>query len=166
MEKRAKEFLELSGKLYIQNRDKWKKMVDDFDEDIYNDTIIKVYESILKGADTEGDLNGYWFKSFKNNLNRNKDYSHKKKRDDDVDVIELLKEKEYEENNINLFYSTISDILLKVKDKFDRKTFEVFRMYLLCDMSYEQLNQVTGLCDCKERISIVRKFINGIKDNR
>ena len=70
MEKRAKEFLELSGKLYIQNRDKWKKMLDDFDEDIYNDTIIKVYESILKGADTEGDLNGYWFKSFKNNLNR------------------------------------------------------------------------------------------------
>ena len=166
MEKRAKEFLELSGKLYIQNRDKWKKMVDDFDEDIYNDTIIKVYESILKGADTEGDLNGYWFKSFKNNLNRNKDYGYKKKRDDDVDVIELLKEKEYEENNINLYYSTISDILLKVKDKFDRKTFEVYRMYLLCDMSYEQLNQVTGLCDCKERISRVRKFINGIKDNR
>lgn len=165
MEKRAKEFLELSGRLYTTNKEKWKKMVDGFDEDIYNDTILKVYDSILKGADTQGDLNGYWFKSFKNNLNRNKDYSHKKKRDD-TDVIELLKDKEYEENNVNLYYSTISDILLKVKHKFDRKTFEVFRMYLLCDMSYEQLNSITGLCDCKERISKVKKWINEFKDNR
>ena len=165
MEKRAKEFLELSGKLYTTNKNKWKTMVDGFDEDIYNDTIIKVYESILKGADTQGDLVGYWFKSFKNNLNRNKDYSHKKNKDD-VDVYDVLKDKEYEENNVNLYYSTISDILLKVKHKFDRKTFEVFRMYLLCDMSYEQLNQVTGMADCKERISRVRKFINGIKDNQ
>ena len=165
MEKRAKEFLELSGRLYTTNKEKWKKMVDGFDEDVYNDTILKVYDSILKGADTQGDLNGYWFKSFKNNLNRNKDYSHKKKRDD-TDVIDLLKDKEYEENNVNLYYSTISDILLKVKHKFDRKTFEVFRMYLLCDMSYEQLNSITGLCDCKERISRVKKWINEFKDNR
>lgn len=165
MEKRAKEFLELSGRLYTTNKEKWKKMVDGFDEDVYNETILKVYDSILKGADTQGDLNGYWFKSFKNNLNRNKDYSHKKKRDD-TDVIELLKDKEYEENNVNLYYSTISDILLKVKHKFDRKTFEVFRMYLLCDMSYEQLNSITGLCDCKERISKVKKWINEFKDNR
>ncbi|MEE1226088.1 MAG: hypothetical protein UHM08_03185 [Bacteroidales bacterium] len=165
MEKRAKEFLELSGRLYTTNKEKWKKMVDGFDEDVYNETILKVYDSILKGADTQGDLNGYWFKSFKNNLNRNKDYSHKKKRDD-TDVIELLKDKEYEENNVNLYYSTISDILLKVKHKFDRKTFEVFRMYLLCDMSYEQLNSITGLCDCKERISRVKKWINEFKDNR
>ena len=164
MEKRAKEFLELSGKLYTTNKNKWKTMVDGFDEDVYNDTIIKVYESILKGADTQGDLVGYWFKSFKNNLNRNKDYSHKKNKDD-VDVYDVLKDKEYEENNVNLYYSTISNILLKVKHKFDRKTFEVFRMYLLCDMSYEQLNQTTGLCDCKERISRVRKLINGKQDN-
>lgn len=163
MEKRAKEFLELSGKLYVKNREKWKTMVDGFDEDIYNDTIIKVYESILKGADTEGDLVGYWFKSFKNNLNRNKDYSHKKNKDD-IDVMDVLKEKEYEENNINLYYSTISNILLKVKSQFNRKTFEVFRMYLLCNMSYEKLNELTGLSDCKERISKVRRWLDGRKD--
>lgn len=165
MEKRAKEFLELSGKLYTTNKNKWKTMVDGFDEDIYNDTIIKVYESILKGADTQGDLVGYWFKSFKNNLNRNKDYSHKKNKDD-VDVYDVLKDKEYEENNVNLYYSTISDILLKVKHQFNKKTFEVFRMYLLCDMSYDKLNELTGMSDCKERITKVRKFINGIKDNQ
>lgn len=160
MEKRAKEFLELSGKMYTKNKEKWSKMVDGFNEDTYNDTILKVYDSILKGADTGGDLQGYWFKSFKNNLNREKDYSHRKNRED-IDPFDVLKEKEYEENNINLYYSAIYDILLKVKHQFNRKTFEVFRMYLLCDMSYEKLNELTGLSDCKERITKVRKWLDG-----
>ena len=77
-----------------------------------------------------------------------------------MDVFEILKEKEYEESNVNLYYSTISVILSKVKEQFDRKTFEVYRMYLLCNMSYEQLNSLTGLHDCKERISKVRKWLN------
>lgn len=160
MEKRAKEFLDLAGKLYEQNKRKWSNIVEDFDEDVYSDTIIKVYDSILKGADTEGDLQGYWFKSFKNNII--------KKQSKDVETVEAektLKEKEEEENNINIYYSTISDILLKVKYKFGRKTFEVFRMYLLCNMSYERLDELTGL-DSKERISKVRKWLNGNKDFR
>lgn len=159
MEKRAKEFLEMSGRLHTVNKEKWAKLLGSIDEDIYNDTILKVYDSILKGADTEGDLNGYWFKAYKNNLNRNKDYSHHKNKED-IDPFDVLKEKEYEENNINLYYSTISTILLKVKDKFDRKSFEVFRMYLLCNMSYDKLNELTGMSDCKERITKIRKWLN------
>lgn len=159
MEKRAKQFLELTGELYVKNREKWKSMVDGFDEDIYNDTIVKCYESILKGADTEGDLVGYWFKSFKNNLNRSKEYSNSKNRED-KEAIDILKDKETEENSVNLYYTAISDILYKVKQHFNKKTFEVFRMYLLCNMSYEQLNTTTGLCDCKERISKVRRWLN------
>lgn len=152
MEKRAKEFMDLAGKMYEQNKRKWSNIVEDFDEDIYSDTIVKVYESILKGADTDGDLQGYWFKSFKNNLNKN----HKTITKVNSDTI---KEKEDEENKVNIYYSTISDILIKVKRKFDRKTFEVFRMYLLCNMSYEQLDKLTGV-DSKERISRVRKWLN------
>lgn len=158
MEKRAKEFMDLAGKMYEQNKHKWSNIVEDFDEDIYSDTIVKVYESILKGADTDGDLQGYWFKSFKNNLNKN----HKTITKVNSDTI---KEKEDEENKVNIYYSTISDILIKVKRKFDRKTFEVFRMYLLCNMSYEQLDKLTGV-DSKERISRVRKWLNDKKDFR
>lgn len=159
MEKRAKEFLELSGRLYAANKEKWSKILGTIDEDIYNDTILKVYNSILKGTAMGGDLQGYWFKSYKNNLNRNKDYSHHKNKED-VDIYNVVKEKECEESNINLYYSIISDILSKVKDKFDRKTFEVFRMYLLCNMSYDKLNELTGMSDCKERINKVRKWLN------
>lgn len=158
MEKRAREFLDLSGRLYEANKNKWKKMVDDFNEDVYNDTILKVYDSILKGEDIEGDLVGYWFKSFKTNIKRYKDYSYEKNKDT-KDVLEYLKGKEDEENRVNVYYSEISDILLKVKQKFDRKTFEIFRMYLLCNVSYERLDELTGL-DSKERISKVRRWLN------
>lgn len=158
MEKRAREFLELSGRLYDANKNKWKKMVDGFNEDVYNDTILKVYDSILKGEDIEGDLVGYWFKSFKTNIKRYKDYSYEKNKDT-KDVLDYLKGKEAEENRVNVYYSEISDILLKVKQKFDRKTFEIFRMYLLCNVSYERLDELTGL-DSKERISKVRRWLN------
>jgi hypothetical protein len=161
MEKRAKEFLELSAKLYDTNKSKWKLMFRNFDEDVYNDTIIKVYEQIMKGEDTNGDLNGYWFKSFKNNLLRNKQYCINKSKEQ----LDSVQDRIVEEDEINLYYSTISSILLDVRKQFDRKTFEVFRMYLLCNMSYEKLDDLTGV-DSKERIMRVRKWINGKKDNR
>lgn len=161
MEKAAKEFLEQSGRLYETNKKKWKSHLKDkglvFSEDIYNDSILKTYEAILK-KEVDGDYMGYWYQTFLNNSKRDVKYSYHKR--EDVDVFDVLKEKEYEESNVNLYYSTISVILSKVKEQFDRKTFEVYRMYLLCNMSYEQLNSLTGLHDCKERISKVRKWIN------
>ena len=74
MEQRANEFLKLSGELYESNKKKWRKAVEGFDEDVYSDSILKVYDAILKGEDTEGDIVQYWFKTFKNNLKINKAY--------------------------------------------------------------------------------------------
>lgn len=156
MKKRADEFLFLSGELYEQNKRKWKSLVEVFDEDIYNDSIVKTYEAILKGEDTEGDVIAYWFKVFKNNLKRNKGYI---KNQDKDEINEKVKEKEYDEKQINLYYYTVRDILIKVRSKFDRKTFEVFRMYLLCNMSYDELDRITGV-DSKERIMRVRQWLN------
>ena len=159
MEKRANEFLKLSGELYDINKAKWIKMFDGFDEDVYNDTIIKVYESILKGADIDGDLLGYWYKAFKNNLRK----KHTRKELDSC----LIPIDKVDENDINLYFSTISSILYQVYQKFDRKTFEVFRMYLLCNMSYQQIDDVVNT-DSKEKISRIRKWlmVNGKKDFR
>lgn len=157
MEKRAKDFLVLSGEQYEQNKRKWKNLVESFDEDVYNDSIVKTYEAILKGEDTEGDVIAYWFKVFKNNLKRNKGYI---KNQDKEEINDKVKEKEYEEKHINLYYSTIRDILIKVRSRFDRKTFEVFRMYLLCNMTYDELDKITGV-DSKERIMRVRQWLNG-----
>lgn len=162
MEKAAREFLEQSGRLYETNKVKWRKILTDkgleFNEDIYNDSIIKTYDAILKKEVDTTDYLGYWYQTFLNNTKRDLKYSYHKKTADDVN--DILKGKAVEESEINLYYSAISAILLKVKDKFDLKTFEVFRMYLLCNTSYEKLNELTGLKDCRERISRVRKWLN------
>lgn len=161
MERRANEFLELSGRLYEENKRKWKTLFKDFDEDVYNDTILKVYDNLLDGVDTEGDLNGYWFKSFKNNLKRHKDYKENQSKGE---IDNNVKEKGYEENDVSIYYSTIKDIFNRVRNNFDRKTFEVFRLYMLCKMSYDELDNLTGL-DSKERIMKVRRWLNGGKEN-
>ena len=169
MEKAAQDFLIQSGELYEKNKKKWSKIIKDkgydFSEDIYNDSIIKTYDAIIKQEVDTTDYLGYWFKTFFNNTKRDEKYA-RNQMTDDVDVFEILKDKEYEDGKINVYISTISDILLKVRKQFDRKTFETFRMYLLCGMSYEQLDNLIGT-DSKLKISKVRKWLNDnkIQDN-
>lgn len=159
MYKKAVEFLKISGELYETNKIRWKKLVNDFDEDVYNETIVKVYDAILRGEDTDTDIVAYWFSSFKNNLKRNKGY----KDNEDKEEVDKMNNRECDEEKINLYYSKIRFILLKVRDNFDRKTFELFRMYLLCNMSFEQLDTISGV-DSKEKIMRVRKWINDKKN--
>lgn len=157
MEKRANEFLKLSGEQYELNKKKWKKILGTFNDDVYNQTILNVYDAILKGKDDcDGDMVAYWFKSFKNNLKRNKEYIKNKDKEDLAKADKLVTE----EDEINLYYSKIRDIFYKVSKHFDKKTFEIFRMYMLCNMSYEELDRLTGL-DSKERITKVRQWLNG-----
>ena len=164
MEKTAQEFLIKSGELYEMNKRKWKKILKEkgleFSEDIYNDSILKTYDAILKKETDILNCVGYWFQSFLNNTMRDEKYARNKSIE--VEVNEIIKKKD-EENEVNLYYSIISDILLMVRKQFSRKTFEVFRMYLLCGMSYEQLDALTGLTDSKIRISKVRKWLNDNK---
>lgn len=170
MEKAAQDFLRQSGELYENNKRKWSKIIKDkgydFSEDIYNDSIIKVYDAIIKKEIDTTDYLGYWYQTFINNTKRDEKYARNQIVDDE-DIFDILKDKEDEESKINVYISAISDILLKVRKQFDRKTFETFRMYLLCGMSYEQLDNLTGMNDTKIRISKVRKWLNDnkIQDN-
>jgi hypothetical protein len=170
MEKAANEFLTKAGELYENNKRKWSKIIKDkgydFSEDIYNDSIIKTYDAIIKKEIDTTDYLGYWYKTYINNTKRDEKYARNQIVDDE-DVFDILKGKEDEESKINVYISAISDILLKVRKQFDRKTFETFRMYLLCGMSYEQLDNLTGMNDSKTRISKVRKWLNDnkIQDN-
>lgn len=166
MEKAANEFLTKAGELYENNKRKWSKIIKDkgydFSEDIYNDSIIKTYDAIIKKEIDTTDYLGYWYKTFINNTKRDEKYARNQIVDNE-DVFDILKGKEDEESKINVYISAISDILLLVRKQFDRKTFETFRMYLLCGMSYEQLDNLTGMNDSKTRISKVRKWLNDNK---
>jgi DNA-directed RNA polymerase specialized sigma24 family protein len=166
MEKAANEFLKKSGELYEINKRKWKKIIKDigysFSEDIYNDSILKTYDAIIKKQIDTTDYLGYWYQTFINNTKRDEKYA-RNQLIDEVDVYDYLEEKEYEENKVTLYYSTISSILLEIHKHFNRKTFETFRLHLLCNMSYEEIDKLTGIKDSKQRISKVKKWVHDNK---
>ena len=164
MEKRAREFLELSATLYNENKKKWKPILKNmglqFDEDIYSDSILKVYDAIMKGEDTEGDVIGYWYRCFINNTKRDKQYSYNSKRDD-IDVIDYLKDKAEQVSTAETYYPTIRELLDKVKNNYDIKSYHLFKIYYLTHITFEELSEIVGY-DVKTKIMKIKKWI---KDN-
>lgn len=169
MEKRAREFLDIAERYYERNKVKWESLIRStglrFDEDVYNDTIIKVYERISRDEDYElkGDdeIIAYWYRSFVNNLKRDIKYSKNSKRDDS-DVIEILKDEEYQVENHHLYFATIRLLLNRIKEEYDARSYHIFKMYYLCpDLTYEELSDIVGY-DVKSKISRMR---NWLRDN-
>lgn len=161
MEIKAREFLELSNSKYITNKKKWSKLVRDmgytFDEDVYSDTIVKVYEHILNG-DCVGDMEDYWFKSFITNIKREQGYSRNSKRDD-IDVLSYLDKFEadvYSEVDRELFVR----MLCMVENHFSIKDYHCFKLYyMLPDMTFDKVNALTGLDDSKARIMKIKEWL-------
>lgn len=150
----ADEFLEYAGKHYKDIKKKWasrlKKQGLSFSEDIFQDTILKVYSHIgeYKGTDIES----YWYKSFLQNTRRDGDYSYHK-RDDTIDVLAYLDNFPNEDPPILL--SAIEDKLKSI-DIIDR---HLLIMYYLTDMTYIEIEELTGLKDVRYRIQKIKKRI-------
>lgn len=165
MEKRARQFLDLSAKYYEKNKTKWNNLLKSvgliFDDDVYNDTIIKVYDKLMGDEDletTEDEVIAYWYQSFVNNIKRNKQYSFNSKRDDS-DVIELLKDEEYTVESHHLYYPTIRLLLEKIRNNYDIRNYHLFKMYYLVpEMTYDNLSSIIG-CNVKSTINKMRKWL-------
>ena len=161
MERRAREFLNLSATLYDTNKKKWKKMLENmglqFDEDVYSDSILKVYDAIMKGEDIEGDMVGYWYRCFLNNIKRNKQYSFNSKRED-IDVVDYLKDKAELETTADIYYPTIRELLEKVKNNYDIKSYHLFKIYYMTHITFEELSEIVGY-DVKTKIMKIKKWL-------
>ena len=160
MQKEADEFMTTAGLLYEGNRKKWRSILKnkgiEFNEDIYNDSILKTYDAILK-KEVGSDYMGYWYKTFLNNSKRNLKYSYHN-RDDSVDVIEYLKEFPYEEYKDKT--DTILEVLKMVRDSSTPRGFHLFLMYyMIPEMTYDELKKITGISDVKGIIMRIKDDI-------
>lgn len=165
MKQRAREFLDITGKHYSRNRVKWDNLTQSiglsFDEDVYNDTILAVYEKIENNSEfdskTDDEIIAYWYRSYINNLKRDRHYSRNKKTEDDV--MEILKDEEYLVENQHIYFATMKYLLEKVRGKYDGQSYHIFKMYYLTpDMTYEELSSIIGF-DVKPKISRIRKWL-------
>ena len=165
------------NQLYYKYRQFCKEKDYQWDEDIFQDTILNCFNAITKKGKLQDTSNqgieNYFFKSFKMNLMREKQYARNMKRDlnveaDDVDVM-------YEEwcnnNKEDARTKILSDmwkdfsclyIMMLVEDNWDDEHFYLFRLKHLCNMTYKQLTDKTGIKGVRQKILDVKQWL---KDN-
>ena len=145
-----------------------------FDEDIFQDTIIKCYTLIdkngeMKDSSYQGCKN-FMFQAFKRNLKRETQYARNQKRD--ANVTNLSKHNEVylnskltqEEKLKSDLYKDFATLYLmkKVEEQFDGEHFYLFRLKTFTNMTYAQLAEKTGIKGCRQKVVDVK---NWLKEN-
>lgn len=142
-----------------------------FDADIFQDTIVKCYTLIdkqgyLKDTSNKG-IENYFFMSFKQNLQREKQYARNQKRDDNVVNLSAVNEM-YQNSKLTQEEKLQSDLykdfatlylLHKVEDNFDAEHFYLFRLKIFTNMTYAQLAEKTGIKGVRQKVVNVKNFL-------
>lgn len=170
-------FLKFANEHYEDYKKKWAKYLYDkqvdFDEDVFSETVLKVYDYINTNGikdDSDSGLANYWFKSFNTNIKREKQYSRNVNRDKNIDATEELSKEMNGEDELQLKIRrhvfedwSIVYILRLVEDNFDSISFHCFRLYYILDkMTYSKLREITKVPDSKKRVVTIK---NWLKDN-
>lgn len=165
------------NQLYYKYRQFCKEKDYQWDEDIFQDTIVNCYSAITKKGKlqdtTSQGIENYFFKSFKMNLMREKQYARNQKRDlnveaDDVDVMyEEWTNNNKEDSRTKIVSDMWKDfsclyIMMLVEDNWDDEHFYLFRLKHLCGMTYKQLTDKTGIKGVRQKILDVKQWL---KDN-
>lgn len=153
-EEKARDFLN-----YVAKNEKELKYIlaknvtydKDIFDDVFNDTIIKVYNSILKNGTEVSDYKNYFFTSLKWTYvladNRNKKYKNSSVRDY-FDNNDLIEEETDEEECFEKIVDTIEIIKNEIKEKYGEWYTTVFFEYYTCKAtegcSYKKLAAKLG----------------------
>ena len=166
--------------LYLKNKyHKFCKEKDyEWDEDIYSDTILKCYEAIERKGKLDDTTNqgieNYFFRSFKQNIQREKQYCRVAKRDMNVksDEINTLYEEWYNANHSSSINKIKSDlykdfatlyIMNAVEENFDSEHFHLFKLKTFIPaMTYKKLQQTTNIRGSRQKVVDVK---NWLKEN-
>lgn len=165
------------NQLYYKYRQFCREKDYQWDEDIFQDTIVNCYSAITKKGKLQDTSNqgieNYFFKSFKMNIMREKQYARNQKRDlnveaDDVDVMyEEWCNNNKEDSRTKILSDMWKDfsclyIMMLVEDNWDDEHFYLFRLKHLCNMTYKQLTDKTGIKGVRQKILDVKQWL---KDN-
>lgn len=147
----------------------------DWDEDIFQDTILNCYTAIEKKGSlndtTPQGIENYFFRSFKQNLQREKQYCRVSKRDLNYnsDNIQGVYEEWYNTHNDSARVKLLNDlwidfstlyILSRVEDSFSSEHFLLFRLkYLVPQMTYKKLQEKTQTKKCRQKVVEVKNWV-------
>lgn len=172
-EETARRFLQLVNSHYDEYKKKWRthnmQKGQVFDDDVFSQTILTIYDKILKsGVSDPSDkgLENYFFKSVMMNNRRELLYPYLSKRDMNVEPFDVMKDllddsdidglKKEEARRQYFMYH----LLKEVQDTFDMETFRIFRIfYLYPKMTYTRLQNLTKIKNVKKKILNVRNYL-------
>ena len=142
-----------------------------FDEDIFQDTILKCYKLIEKqGNMKDSTLQGcknFMFQSFKRNLKREQQYARNQKRDGNVVNLQLINER-YQSSKLTAEEKLKSDLykdfatlylMKKVEEHFDDEHFYLFRLKTFTNMTYAKLSEKTGIKGVRQKVVDVKNWL-------
>lgn len=141
-----------------------------FNEDIFSDTYLKIYDKIIKSGikddSAEGMLN-YFFKSFKMNIIREAEYARNKKIDKNIQSESLHEELEYEDADIKIERESFIDFQINYLINYlinfypdNREDIYLFRLkYLLPKITYKKLQEITNASNVKAKVIRCKKFL-------
>lgn len=139
----------------------------DWNEDIFSDTYLKVYDTITKNGmkDTSDyGMSAYTFMSFRNNIKLEKVYSRNKKRDRNInsdninEVYESWYNENYDSSKIKLLNDLWKDfstlyIMLQVEQNFDQEHFYLFKLKALTKgMTFKKLQETTNIKSSRKKV--------------
>lgn len=163
--------------LYYKYRQFCKEKNYGWDEDIFQDTILKCYEAIERKGKLDDTTNqgieNYFFISFKMNIKREGQYARNQKRDLNYssEKISSAYEEWYNANKedsrtklINDLYKDFATlyIMTVVEENFENDYFYLFKLKQLCGYTYKQLSEKTGIRGVRQKVLDVKSWL---KDN-
>ena len=142
----------------------------DWNEDIYCDTYLKIYDKIIKYGiedDTDKGFDAYMFMSFKINTMRAKQYASVQKRDYNITDIAAkyehylnnkLTQEEKLKSDLKKDFSTLY-LMRKVEENFDAEHFYLFKIKTFEQLTYKQLQEKTGIKSVRQKILAVKNYL-------
>lgn len=147
----------------LNTKQKWN-------EDIFSDTYIKIYEKILKDGikdDSPRGMECYFFMAFKTNTKRENQYARNAKKDSNIQNLSELQEmylnskltdKEKLKSDLFKDFSCIY-LLKKIEQNFPQSDYHLFKLKLFENLTYKQLTEKTGEKGVRQRIVDIKNFL-------
>lgn len=173
-EQQAEKFLKWLNNNYTSQKQKLLAFCNDkkykFDDDIFSDTYLKIYEKIRASGindDSEKGFENYLFMAFKQNLHREKLYARNLKRDENNANIAALNEM-FLNQKLTQEEKLLSDLrkdfttlylMQKVEENFDAEHFYLFRLKTFTGMTYRQLHEHTGIKGARQKVVQVKNWL-------
>jgi len=179
MEQHNKLFLNYINDHYILLKNKYRRFCTEkqysWNEDVFSDTILNCYNAITKKGQlndtTPQGIENYFFRSFKQNIQREKQYCRVSKRDLNInsDNINAVYEDWFNKSNDSAINKIKSDlykdfavlyIMHRVEDEFDQEHFRLFNLKtMIPNMTYKKLQEKTHCTSCRQKVVNVKNWV-------